>query len=507
LLTNAEEVLTPKKLLIRADANVAMGTGHVMRCLALAQAWQDSGGVTVFALAETTPSLDRRLREEGIEVENISASAGTAEDAEQTSGIGSQEKANWMVVDGYQFGSTYQAAIKTAGFKLLFLDDYAHTDRYYADLVLNQNVSAAANLYEKREPHTRLLLGPKYCLLRREFNRWHDWRREIVPVAHRVLVMMGGSDPGNFTERVVEALNSIDDSKLEATIVIGGSNARDNFTHRTFAGSATIDFRRDASNMAELMVDADVAVSASGTTCWEMCRLGLPALLIDLADNQTPVARELHRRGCAIHLGSPEEVSVENLAEQIQYLRNSPEDRQAISSRGRALVDDEGAKRVVSILRGISFRLRPALESDSHLLWEWANDSAVRAASFSAAPIPWETHKVWFNKKLSSKCHILIAEDEERTPFAQIRFDQRSDGDLEIGLSVAKAWRGRGYGAEIIREAARLMWNASSPVRLHAFVKPENVASVAVFEASGFKRIGSEQIQGSRAIHFVYHEN
>jgi UDP-2,4-diacetamido-2,4,6-trideoxy-beta-L-altropyranose hydrolase len=499
--------LIPKTLLIRADANVAMGTGHVMRCLALAQAWHDSGGLAVFAMAETTPSLYRRLQQEGIEVESISVSAGTADDAEQTSRIASQKKSDWIVVDGYQFGSACQTAIKMAGFKLLFLDDYGHADHYSADLVLNQNVSASASLYERREPHTRLLLGPKYCLLRREFNQWSDRRREITPVAHRLLVTMGGSDPDNFTERAAEALNSIDDPKLEATIVIGGSNARDIPMQRTFSRSAKIDFRRDVSNMAELMAHADFAVSAAGTTCWEMCRLGLPALLIDLADNQTPLARELHRRGCAIHLGPPEEVSVQRLAEQIQRLRRSQGDRQTMSSHCRALVDGEGARRVVAILRGVRFRLRPPHESDSRLLWEWANDPEVRAASFSPAPIPWETHEAWFNKKLRSGCHILIAEDEEGTPFGQIRFDQRSDGDLEIDVSIARAWRGRGLGAEIIREAIGVILNTNFPSRFHAFVKPGNAASATAFEASGFKRIGREQIQGNAAIHFVYHEN
>jgi UDP-2,4-diacetamido-2,4,6-trideoxy-beta-L-altropyranose hydrolase len=480
-----------------------------MRCLALAQAWQDSGGHSTFAMAESSPSLDRRLCAEGLEVERLSVDAGTAADAERTANIASREGADWIVVDGYQFGSSYQSVLKAAGFKSLFVDDYGHADHYYADLVLNQNASARASLYEKREAKTRLLLGTHYCLLRREFDRWREWSREIAPVGHRVLVTMGGSDPDNFTERAVEALKSIEDERLEVTIVAGGSNSHSESLERFASGAGTrIVFRHDVSNMAELMANADLAISAAGTTCWEMCRLGLPALLIDLADNQTPTARDLHQRECAIHLGSQKEVSTERLAEEVQRLQSSPEVRQAMSRHGRELVDGEGARRIVSLLCGVSFRLRPALESDSRVLWEWANDSDVRAASFSPTPIPWETHVAWFNERMhQDAADILIAEDDAGTPFGQIRFDTRSEEDCEIDVSIAKAWRGRGLGSEMIRKATGLMSNRKLLGRLHAFVKPENVASATAFEKSGFKRIGMEQIRGNTAIHFIYDGN
>jgi UDP-2,4-diacetamido-2,4,6-trideoxy-beta-L-altropyranose hydrolase len=494
------------KLLVRADANVAMGTGHVMRCLALAQAWQDAGGHSTFAMAESSPSLDRRLRDEKLAVERLGADAGTAEDADRTVNIASREHTDWIVVDGYQFGSAYQSALKAAGFKVLFIDDYGHADQYSADLVLNQNVSAMASLYEKRGAQTRLLLGPRYCLLRREFNRWHDWRREITPVGHRVLVTMGGSDPDNFTEWAVEALNSIEDKKLEVTVVAGGGNRRSELLERLVAGASTrIQFRQDVSDMTEVMVWADLAVSAAGTTCWEMCRLGLPALLVDLADNQTRAARELHQRGCAIHLGSGKEVSAERLVQQVERLRNSAEDRRVMSLLGSELVDGEGARRMASILCGVRFRLRPAQKSDTRLLWEWANDSEVRAASFSPTPIAWETHVAWFDEKLHrAGSQILIAEDDAGTPIGQIRFDAWDEANSEIGVSVAKAWRGRGLAAAMIREAAELVSKPTSIGRLHAYVKPENMASAAAFEKSGFKRIGSEQVRGNSAIHFVY---
>ena len=162
--------MNPASLLIRADASVAIGTGHVMRCLALAQAWQDAGGRAVFAMAETTPSIHARLTSESCEVANISGEAGTAADADQTAAFAKEQKPDWVVVDGYRFSADYQRTLRAAGFKILFFDDYGHARHYFADLVLNQNVSASAELYADREPHTRLLLGTRYCMLRREFG-------------------------------------------------------------------------------------------------------------------------------------------------------------------------------------------------------------------------------------------------------------------------------------------------------------------------------------------------
>ena len=154
-------------LLIRADAGAAMGTGHVMRCLALAQAWQDAGDQAVFVSSSLPPALDSRLRDEQIGVHPLSAAVGTAADARATADRARALGARWIVVDGYQFGADYQRALKDASFRLLVIDDYGHAGHYCAELVLNQNLDAPESLYRSRGPSTQLLLGCRYALLRR----------------------------------------------------------------------------------------------------------------------------------------------------------------------------------------------------------------------------------------------------------------------------------------------------------------------------------------------------
>jgi len=355
---HCKELDTGDTLIIRADASVAIATGHVMRCLALAQAWQDAGGNVVFAIAESTPAIETLLRSEGMEIVHLEVSPNSVQDAQDVSALACGRQATWIVVDGYRFDSDYQRNLKNAGLKLLFMDDLGQCEHYFADLVLNQNVHANEFMYADRKAHTRLLLGPRFAMLRRDFRRWRKWDRDIAPKGRKVLVTMGGSDPDNVTALVLEALRAVEIDGLEVIAVLGGSNPHTDFLTTLVNQSPPIRFLRDATNMPELMAWADVAVSAAGSTCGEMCLLGLPAILLDLAENQTPVAQELGRRRAAIHLGSSKEVTAAEIAAKVQSLLLSTEHRVSLSQASRVLVDGDGAAAGVFVSRAPQFRGR-----------------------------------------------------------------------------------------------------------------------------------------------------
>ncbi len=339
-------------LLFRTDASPPMGTGHVMRCIALAQACQDAGGRATFVMADSTPGILAKLAEESCPVLSVSGVAGSMDDSAQMIAFACETQADWIAVDGYQFDGDYQRALKAAGFKVLFLDDYGHASHYSADLVLNQNAQADEGTYIARESYTRLLLGPDYCLLRREFVRWRGWKREIAPTGCRVLVTMGGSDPDNVTEIVIAALQQLPD--LEAAVVVGGSNPHfDSLQRQAAQGGQHFRLLRSVDNMPELMAWADVAVSGAGSTCWEMCLLQLPMILIDLADNQKPIAGALDKLAAAIHLGAGADMTADEIAKRVADLLASQSERAALSNRCGKFVDGRGAGRVVSELSRI----------------------------------------------------------------------------------------------------------------------------------------------------------
>jgi len=338
-------------LLIRADADTQTGTGHVMRCLALAQAWQDAGGRVTFGTAKAAPALEAWLQAEGMAVVHLSAPPGTTEDARQTLDLARREGAAWVVADGYHFQDNYQRSIKEGGGKLLCIDDYGHAQHYYADIVLNQNLSARERFYRQREPYTRLLLGTDYVLLRREFLKWRHWRREIPEVAGKVLVTLGGADPANATLRVLQALGKMEIAGLEARVLVGASNphfAELNAAVQLYGKNIRLE--RNVRDMAEMMAWAEVAVSGGGTTCWELAFMGLPHLIIVLAANQAPGAETLQERGLALNAGWFDTLERAALTHLLASLMQDKEKRLQMSREGRLLVNGQGPQSVVKLM-------------------------------------------------------------------------------------------------------------------------------------------------------------
>jgi len=496
--------MLPNTLIVRADASIAMGTGHVMRCLALAQGWQDAGGNVVFAMAQSTPAVDARLRSEGMEVVRLKDLPNALEDAREIAALAYARDAACVVVDGYQFDSEYQRNLKNAGLKLLFVDDLGQCKHYFADLVLNQNVHATENMYHHREAYTRLLLGPRYAMLRRDFRPWRRWHREITPNSHRVVVTMGGSDPDNMTAIVLAALRAVKVDGLDVIAVLGGSNPHADSLERFANQTSRIRFLKDAVNMPDVMAWADIAVSAAGSTCAEMCFLGLPAILIDLAENQTPVAQALGQKQIAIHLGSSKEVTAAEIAGKVQSLLLSAEQRIYLSQRSRELVDGEGAGRVIAAIHGGDLRLRRVQQKDCWQLWDWANDPDVRPVSFVTEPISWERHREWFNSKLRDPNAVLyLAVDCEDIPAGQVRF-QIDNTRAAVSISLAPPFRGKGYGKVVLAMAAEDLFRTTGVKTIDAYVKPNNLPSRQLFTRAGYASKTVEMIGGHQAIHFVF---
>lgn len=146
---------------------------------------------------------------------------------------------------------------------------------------------------------------------------------------------------------------------------------------------------------------------------------------------------------------------------------------------------------------GLVVKLRRVTDDDCRLLWTWANDPGVRAASFEKEPIPWETHVHWFQaKKNDPRSFIYVATDSNGTPAGQVRFDLDAQGGAEVHISVATEKRGLGYGSVILRLACERVLAEAEVKSLVAHVRPENVLSLRIFEKAGFIRQGTEVVKG-----------
>ncbi len=344
-------------LLIRADASAAIGMGHAMRCLSLAEAYIGLGGRASFLMAEPPAPFAARAASAGAEVTQLQAEPGSAGDVRETldhaRGFANAPGpgAGWIVLDGYKFDGAFQAALVDAGRRVLALDDHGHAGRYHADVVLNQNPGADQARYADRAPTTRLLLGPRFALLRAEFRSWPGERPAAPERARRVVVTLGGSDPDNVSARVLEGLAAVP-GPLEVLLLIGPANPHRAALDGALAASPhPVEVATAWRDMAERLAWADLAVTAAGSTVLELARVGTPQVLIELADNQAPGAAAMQRDGLAVNLGPHERLAAGAIATAVGTLADDAERRQELSRRSRELVDGRGTVRVLSAMR------------------------------------------------------------------------------------------------------------------------------------------------------------
>lgn len=330
------------KLAIRADATLLTGTGHVMRCFSLAQGCRRAGGIAIFITYCENNSLQEKIKTEGFKVYFLKR---TEDDIKA---ILEEESPEWVVLDGYHFGHDYQRAVKELGFKLLVIDDFAHLDRYCADIILNQNFGAEVFSYNAESP-TKMLLGTRYALLRENFLKHKNQKRTIPDTATKIIITMGGADPENHTLKAVMAANLLE-MPLEIRVIIGGGNPHYEFIRRE-AEKSRHDIRmlRDVEDMPSHMAWADFAISAGGTTLWELAFMGLPALLCIVADNQKGAVSALGKAGFPI-AGWIKDINIADLSNLLYQTLKDRALREKLSKTGTIMVDGTGADKVMEEL-------------------------------------------------------------------------------------------------------------------------------------------------------------
>lgn len=333
-----------RPLVVRADAGPGIGVGHLMRTLAILEAWRDAGGDGHFVVARGASVIEARCRAEGIGVTSIDVDAGSQRDVEETMAFVTRLE-GVLVLDGYRFATDFQDAAVHSGGRCVVVDDHVRLDRYAADVIVDPNVVADELVYLQRAPGARVLAGRRYALLRREFRL--RTRNEGNGPVHRVLVGFGGADEERLTEWALTALVS-SELDVELCVLVGAANVRRREIARMAASHSAVTVIFDAQNVAEVMASADLAVTAAGTTCSELAFMGLPALVVVTAENQRKVAEGFGSLGSVRVLGDAGEISTTTLLAQFEALVRDEGARRAMTSYGRQAIDGLGAVRVAT---------------------------------------------------------------------------------------------------------------------------------------------------------------
>jgi len=344
------------KIIIRADANTQIGIGHVMRCIALGQAWKKKGGRVIFISACESKNLKNRITDEGFELVPHEKPCPDPDDLLTTLAIiNNQTTTNdWIVLDGYHFDTDYQQSIKKNGNSILVIDDIAQLKHYYADILINQNLHAEELNYSC-EPYTKLLLGTKYVLLRSEFLRWQGWKRKIPDIAHKVLVTLGGSDPDNVTLKVIDVLQHVKVEGLEVIVVVGGNNPHYKELQSAVRGlQIPIRLERNVANISELMAWADMAITGGGSTIWELAFMKLPSFVAIIAENQRLIVEDLAKKDCLLGSGWIKDFDIKFLKEEFKKFILNKNFRKRINHKIQILVDGKGLFRVLKLIKLLS---------------------------------------------------------------------------------------------------------------------------------------------------------
>ncbi len=350
------------RVVFRVDASLKIGTGHVMRCLTLAQALKENGADVKFICRKHEGSLIGKIRSsefnvhelevlEELEVDNELAhshwlGATQQQDADDCIDILKVEKSDWLIVDHYALDEQWQKRLEPYYEKLMVIDDLSDR-KHRCDILLDQTFGRQQEDYLALTPEgCELLLGSQYALLRPEFSKWRAYslERRSKPEFKQLLINMGGVDVDNATESVLDELktcNLPDDIKI--TVVMGGCAPHlESVKSKANELFYNVNIKVDVDNMAEIMANTDIAIGAAGATTWERCCLGLPTIQIVIAENQNIIAKSLARNNAIKLLQDKKELS-RMISDVTGWMTN-------VSDVARQISDGLGLMRVVKVI-------------------------------------------------------------------------------------------------------------------------------------------------------------
>ena len=515
------------EFLIRADASVYIGSGHVMRCITLAHALQRRGHRSTFVMRAHDGHLADFVRAQGFDCVLLPHHPDAAQEAAgeprlaHSAWLGctqAQDVADclphiralspdWIICDHYALSDIWQRAVRAVcGSNIMVLDDL-HDRTHDADVLLDQNYGHTAADYAGCLPSDcHVLAGTQYALLREEFARWRaaalNKPQKSAGCLQNVLVNLGGVDKDNHTLALLQRLAESSLHPWSVTVVMGNT-APHTDSIRAFAQHAPFDCRVlvGASNMAELMAQADWAVGAAGGTSWERCALGLPTLLLVIADNQRSIAEQLQAAGAARFLPI-ERLHGDEWRQALDWF-GQPAHRAQMAEKAAALCDGLGAARVADYLSAYPNAgcIAPAVAEDCRLLFEWRNHADIRRFMFNPQPLVWAEHAAWFARQLDNPDFKMLVYRENGRPKGYVSFKKQPapDDTWEWGFYAAPDAE-RGTGSRMGQLALAWAFEHLGARQVVGRVLPHNAASLKMHEKLGFVR--QEDGQGG-SVEFV----
>lgn len=478
--------MTKPLLVVRADGGPSIGAGHVMRTLALASRFQEGGWSIGFAATEETFASVAALKEWPLERLPLELNADEESEAMRRHWRGG---ADILMVDHYARGVALERVCRGWARRIVVIDDLA--DRPHdADILVD--VASPPGAYRGLVPQAcEILTGADYAIVNGAFRamRSRALARRKEAAVERVLISFGQVDALNATQTALAALTSVGFAG-DVDVVLG--HAAPHLDAVRAAAGSRVRLHIDATDMPSLMAEADLAIGAGGVTALERCCLGLPSVLVTVADNQRRIVAMIGDAGAAIDAGDVDAGLARRLAEKLHVLFFDASRRSAMAAAGKKLVDGLGVDRIVlaalgsvSAKDGTAVRLRPADASDEDWLLQLQSQPEARRYSNDPSPPAPHRHREWLARTLADPSRLLIIATVGGAPAGMLRLDRQTHG-ARINIAVDSRYHRRGIGAAILALAALLRPGHA----LDAEVLPGNKASQALFAAAGYRKVG-----------------
>jgi len=469
--------------IFRCEASVEIGAGHVVRCLALARELVAAGWACHFATSASSLAVSQELSKFPI----LLLSAAEADDPLAMRRY--LEGCDLLVIDDYRIDARYESVLRGWASRILVIDDLA--DRPHdCDLLIDQTYGRrGADYGGSVPPGCRLLIGTTYALLRPEFRLLRAQalaKRAGITRVKRILVSLGATDPAGATMLALDAITRA--APCASVDVVLGQSAP--YLRQVLARIENLDqpvcvhVEVQDQDMAQLMLNADLAIGACGGTAWERCCLGLPSIVVMTADNQSTVARALQDAGAALVV-TPDAL-IDTLARHVAF----PQQLANMVNRAAVICDGLGARRVVAALEpsfaqdGQPVVLRPATMDDAQLMLEWQRQPSVRAFARNPRVPETEEHYAWLTNRLNDPSCMLLIIEYGMEPCGVLRLDSpNAAGRHEISIYVDPARHRLGIGTAALAQLRRLVPAAA----LEAAVLVGNEASANLFSAAGYR--------------------
>jgi UDP-2,4-diacetamido-2,4,6-trideoxy-beta-L-altropyranose hydrolase len=493
------------RIVFRTDASLQIGSGHVMRCLTLADELRLRGADVEFVCREHHGNLIDFIEGKGYPVIRLPllkvGDGANPEDLTHAEWLGAQwdqdavdtrnafgeVKVDWLIVDHYAIDHRWESTLVPQVRNIMVIDDLA--DRPHdCDILLDQNLYENMEVrYNNLVPDDCIrLLGPRFALLRPEFCAARKTLRQRNGKVGRVLVFFGGVDPTNETRKVLESLTKITARSFEVSVVVGSENPHKEQIQNFCANYDGFHYHCQVQNMAELMAEADLAFGAGGGAAWERCALGLPSIVTVIADNQKELAAFGARTGLFIKLGEYSDISNDTIISALRLALNSPETLQHYSQNCLDTVDAKGTERVVNLLSPVQITVRMATPADCDAIYAWRNAEITRQYFFNSEPVSIEAHRVWFLNSLTNPNRILLIGELDAQPIGVLRYDIE-DNEALISVYLDPGMSGHGLGSLLIRCGSKwIRDNLQQVVVIKAEILKQNIASLRAFESAGY---------------------